>query len=175
MTLLAAFVTPVVTVSPKLELIFFHQASTTESSVTFNPSTPLDMLTDFAYLIVIIDGLMTAHAALEMTIDNETDYNYMILTVLSSTVSGADIDADTNIELLPADILNNPRAFNVIGYIFGENTQGFNFQCGGGQSGQQLITGATNLDRHTIAIIKFQTSTSTWDDTTNFTIYGVRR
>lgn len=159
----------------KLELIDFHQASTTEADFTFTFSPALDMVTDFAYLIVIIDGLMTAQAALEMIIDGETDFNYMITKNLSGTLSGADIDADTDIELVAADILENPRGFECIGWIFGEDSQKYMFLCGGGQRGQEIITGHTNAPRNTIATLKFQTSTSTWNDTTNFAIYGVRR
>ena len=170
--------------SSTLELLDFHEASGTESSYTFTPSSPL-VMGNYTQVIIYYVLESSAGFALELLTNGDTAnyYGNIIQINNAGTVSGSKYSALPQMTVASSTL--NPSGNNVQGEIhinvpnrgaFGLDYMQMWFRAFGDASGIGETGFGQNLNGDTVSIteIKLETSASTWKDDSYIAVYGVK-
>ena len=165
--------------TPKYELLDDHLAAGVESSYTFTPTVPLDIV-DYSKFVVEISGdssaafdLRTVINGVGGTANNSIGGQFNAMLGLNfanapywTVASSALITAASKTFVVTLDImLTDSGTQDIQGLSRATSTTGLSQWLG-----HLIFTAAT-----TLTSIKVQTSTSTWKAGSRITIYGVRR
>ena len=166
----------------QLELLDTHEATGTESTYTYTPSTALDLGSTYDEIIVIAKGKTSGSLAIDFKLNGLTEYHTSINNNLLGTLTGIHLGSALNAELQSSTNINVGRGFNLNLHISKELSDGgsigYNYYGFSNVSTRALTTFAggtiANTDT-TISSIQLFTSNSTWKAGTTINTYGVKK
>jgi len=164
----------------RLVAIAEHIATTTEAGHTFDFSAdPLDMVSEFKAVLILISGRTTASFELQLKV-NGTTTTYTIDGTQTDTtvVSGIARNSQAHWAILETALLDSGgRRF--MGHVMIQLEDAGDDLCMVGQMGAlgeglYNFAGVQLTDTTEINEIILETSTSTWDAGTRITVYGIK-
>ena len=165
-----------------IDLLDTHEATGTESTYTFTPTTPIDLADEYEEVFVIAKGKTSASLAIDFKVNGITEYHTTINNNLLGTLTGIHLGSALNAELQSATNINVGRGFNLNLHISKElvdgSSSGYNYYGFSNVSTRALTTfaGGTILNTETtISSIQLFTSASTWTAGTTINTYGLRK
>ena len=166
----------------QLELLDTHEATGTESTYTYTPSTALDLENTYDEIIVIAKGKTSASMSLLLKINGLVEYHTTLNSNTLGTLTGVHLGSAPYVVFIPSAMMNSGRGFNSNIHISKElsNTSSISLNYYGfanvSTRGLQTLAGGTiAVSSSDITSVQIFTSASTWIAGTTINTYGVKK